>query len=76
MNQIINSIYANYSNFTKMTLFNYLKTDNPAFDAIFSTIVISFFGYIINYIYENPFMTNQFTIDDMKGFFYKKVDLK
>jgi len=72
MNQIINSIYENYSNFTKMILFNYLKTGNPAFDAIFSTIIISFFGYIINYIYENPFIPNQFTLDDIKCFFYKK----
>jgi ATP-dependent 26S proteasome regulatory subunit len=55
-----------------MTLFNYLKTGNPAFDAIFSTIVISFFGYIINYINENQFLTIQFTLDDIKCFFYKK----
>jgi len=72
MSQIINSIYSNYTNFTKMTLFNYLKTGNPAFDAIFSTLVISFVGYIINYVYENPFLTNQFTLDDIKCFYYKK----
>lgn len=55
-----------------MTLFNYFKTGNPAFDAIFSTITISVFGYLITYVYETPFLSNIMSFDDIKYLFYKK----
>ena len=46
-------IKSNYEATTRMTLFNYLKTGNPAYDAILSSIVISVFSFVINYIYFN-----------------------
>jgi len=72
MNNIINSIFTNYNNVLKMTLFNYLKTGNPVYDTIISTIVIGFFSYIINYMYDNPILYNKFSINDIKYYFYKK----
>jgi len=72
MTEFINSLHSNYANVTKMTLFNYLRTGNPVFDAIISTIIISLFGYIINFIYENDRILFKMNFDDLKYFFYKK----
>ena len=46
---IINS---NYNEITRLTVFNFLKTGNPVYDAIISTLIISLLGYIVNYIYD------------------------
>ena len=72
MNNIINSIFTNYNNVLKMSLFNYLKTGDPVYDTIISTLAIGFFSYIINYIYENQMLYNKFSINDIKYYFYKK----
>jgi len=57
-----------------MTLFNYLKTGNPVYDAIISTIIISFIGYLINYTYENQLdkFLLKMSWDDIKCIFYRK----
>ena len=49
MSKFFNLLYGNYNNVLKITLFDFFKTGNPAFDAIMSTIIISCFGYIITY---------------------------
>ena len=67
----------NYTNVLKMSLFNYLKTGNQVYDTIVSTILIGFFSYIINYIYENQLLYNNFTfnINDIKYYFYNKYTI-
>ena len=72
MNNLIASLYINYNNVAKMTMFNYLKTGNPIFDAIFSTIAISAMGYIMNFLFERQNIFYKFSFDDIKCFFYKK----
>ena len=72
MNNIIDSLYVNYNNVAKMTMFNYLKTGNPIFDAIFSTIALSVIGYIVNLLFEQQNIFYKFSIDDIKCLFYKK----
>jgi DNA replication protein DnaC len=59
---------------TKLTLFNYLKTGNPMYDTIISTVVISFIGFVVNYVYDNQMDRKLFKINihDVKSFFYKK----
>ena len=52
MVEFMDQIITNYKTTTRMALFNYLKTDNPAYDAIITTIIMSLFGYIINYVYD------------------------
>ena len=61
-------------NVIRMTIFDYFKTGNHVYDTMISTVVISVFGYVINYLYENKFNLNftNLSIDDIKGFFYKK----
>ena len=78
MTHFFNMMYTNYINIIKITIFGYLKTGNPAIDAIISTIIISCFGYCINYMHENSFdkiiqrIKMLLTSGDIKGFFYKK----
>ena len=74
MNDFIYTLYHNYINFTKITIFNYFKTGNQIYDTILSTLVISFISYIINYIYNNAIdiITYNYNLDDIKGFFYKQ----
>jgi len=74
MVSLLNLLHTNYNDITRMTLFNFLKTGNPAYDAILSTICISVFGFMLNYIYEHgihPFLTN-FSCDDFTNLFYRK----
>lgn len=74
MRDLINLVYSNYSNMAKLTLFNYLKTGNPMYDTIISTLVISLIGFIVNYAYDNQMDRKLFkiNIDDIKGLIYKK----
>jgi len=57
-----------------MTIFNYLKTGNPAYDTIITTFFISIIGYLINYFYENQIdkILLKFSLEDLKGLIYKK----
>ena len=74
MRDFMSIIYSNYTNITNMTLFNYLKTGNPVYDAIISTILISCLGYLINYTYENQLDKYIFKLswDDIKCIIYRK----
>jgi hypothetical protein len=74
MKNFMSIIYSNYNNITNMTLFNYLKTGNPFYDAIISTILISCFGYLINYTYEYQLdkIILKMSWDDIKCLIYKK----
>lgn len=68
------TINSNYSEITRLTIFNFLKTGNPVYDAIISTFIISLLGYIINYIYDYNLHEILFrlTFHDIKSFFLKK----
>ena len=52
MTDFMHTLSNSYMNVTKMTIFNFFKTDNPLYDTLISTVGIAFFGYIINYIYK------------------------
>ena len=66
ISDLINLFYINYINVAKMTIFSYFKTGNYVLDTIISTIAIGIFSYMVNYIYENPIISNNFSIDDIK----------
>lgn len=74
MKDIMGTINSNYSEITRLTIFNFLKTGNPVYDAIISTFIISLLGYIINYIYDYNLHEILFrlTFHDIKSFFLKK----
>jgi ATP-dependent 26S proteasome regulatory subunit len=74
MKAFFDLIHTNYFNVTKMTIFNYFKTGNPVYDTIISTILISLFGCIINYIYDNHLdkLVFKFSYHDITNWFLKK----
>ena len=74
MTDFMHTLSNSYMNVTKMTIFNFFKTDNPLYDTLISTVGIAFFGYIINYIYDNNLCTlfTKLSLDDIKGIFYRK----
>ena len=77
MVEFMESIKNNYEATTRMTIFNYFKTGNPAYDAVISSLVISAFSFVINYIYFNAIdkLTQKFTIDNIKTYFYNKNEV-
>lgn len=74
MAEFIEEMKRNYEATTRITLFNYLKTGNPAYDAIISSIVISMFSFVINYIYFNAIdrFAKKISLDNIKSYFYSK----
>ena len=68
------SILTNYKNVTKMTIFNYFKTGNAFFDTIITTILITSFTWLLEFIYRqelDKFFYN-LSFDDIKNCFCKK----
>jgi chaperone BCS1 len=73
MIDFIDIIQKNYRDIVKIIMFNFLKTGNPIYDTIISTFVISMFGFLINYFYENGFNFSMFiSLHDITDLFYKK----
>jgi hypothetical protein len=74
MTELFELLYTNYNNVIKMIIFNYIKTNNPFFDTIISTVLISLFGWIIKYIYEKQIdiLLFKITYFDLKNCFYKR----
>ncbi len=74
MNEFFDLIHSNYFNVTKMSIVNYFKTGNIVYDTIISTILISTFGCIINYIYDNRLdrLLFKFSYHDFTNWFVKK----
>jgi ATP-dependent 26S proteasome regulatory subunit len=66
--------HSNYNDVTRITLFNFLKTGNPLYDAIISTFAISLFGFVVNYVYDYGIVRvlSNFSFDDIVCFFYRK----
>lgn len=72
MSNFIELLKGRFHDSLKMTIFNIFKTNNPAFDAIISTFVLSAFGYIINYLYEKNNIYSMISWENITSFFYKK----
>jgi ATP-dependent 26S proteasome regulatory subunit len=55
-------------------MFNFFNTGHPVYDAIISTTMISIFGFITTYVYENELIRvlYKLNIHDIKSWFYKK----
>lgn len=71
MADFIDLLRGRFSDTINMTIFSIFKSGNPVFDTIFSTVILSIFGYTVNYLYEKGFNIN-FLKCDIKTFFYKK----
>ena len=74
MKQFMSIFKSNYENINKMILFNFFKTGDPIYDSIISTFMISFLGFIFNYVYDNYsfMMFCKISFHDIKSIFFKK----
>ena len=74
LQQLISSLQNNYVNVTKMSLFNYFKSNNVLLDTLLSTIIISLFGVLFNNIYEIKVedLILHLSINNIKSFFVNK----
>jgi len=71
MSSIINIIFGTFTDSFKFYILNYFKTGNFIVDTITTTIIISIFGFIVNYLYDN-FIPSMLNIEGLKNLFYKR----
>jgi hypothetical protein len=71
MSSIINIIVGTFTDSFKFYILNYFKTGNFFIDTITTTIIISIFGFIVNYFYDN-FIPSMLSIENIKHLFYKR----
>ena len=73
----MDTIYNTFNDTIKMSLFYKLKTNNPVFDSIVSTIILTFMSYIVKVAYEYT-SESKFSIfeidlrEKIKFYLYKK----
>ena len=53
MNNLYDTLKTNYDSSLRMIVFDKIKMNNPVMDAILSTILISLFGFLINFLTES-----------------------
>jgi len=70
----VDLLTSTYGNISKMTLYNWMKTGNPAYDTISSTLLIGIYGYILNYInnFDILDMLSNITTDTFKSYIWRK----
>ena len=61
-----------YFNSIQLDLFNKIKTGNYIIDSLITTFIMSFIGYIINYIYETRYTQTAWFNYNITDLFYKK----
>jgi len=73
--EIYNMMMKGLQDSVKISLFSYVKTNNPLIDTIISTILITSFSYLVNLFYGNNialFFANFGARDKIISIFYKK----
>jgi hypothetical protein len=70
----VDMLTSTYGNISKITLYNWMKTGNPAYDTIASTLLIGIYGYILNYInnFDILDVLSNIGIDNLKSFIWRK----
>ena len=70
----IDMLTSTYGNISKITLYNWMKTGNPAYDTIASTLLIGIYGYILNYLNNCDIldMLSNITADTLKSLIWRK----
>lgn len=71
MSSFINIICGTFSDSFKFYILNYFKTGNFFIDTITTTVIISIFGFTVNYFYDN-FILSLLNIENIKHLFYKR----
>jgi hypothetical protein len=73
-NGFVDILTSTYGNISKMTLYNWMKTGNPAYDTIASTLLIGIYGYLLNYInnFDVLDMLSNVGFDTIKSYIWRK----
>ena len=71
MSSIFNIIIGTFTDSFKFYILNYFKTGNFIVDTITTTIIISIFGFIVNYFWDY-FIPSMLSIENIKQLFYKR----
>ena len=66
------TLHKRFNETIRMSIFNFIKTNNPLIDTLTSTIILTFIGYIINLFYEGEWVIQDFDIEKIKNYIYKK----
>lgn len=63
-----------YGNISKITLYNWMKTGNPAYDTVVSTLLIGIYGYLLNYVnnFDILDMLSNIGADTFKSYIWRK----
>jgi len=71
---LLDSIESTTAHVTRMIMFNNLKTGDPIIDAFLTTFILGCFSWFVTWMYDNRIdkYFNNFTIDDIKMYFYTK----
>ena len=67
----LNIIFGTFSDSFKFYILNYFKTGNFVIDTITTTVIISIFGFIVNYFWDY-FIPSMLSIENIKQLFYKR----
>ena len=68
---LVNIIFGTFSDSFKFYILNYFKTGNFFIDTITTTVIISIFGFIVNYFWDY-FIPSMLSIENIKQIFYKR----
>lgn len=71
MSSLFNIIIGTFTDSFKFYILNYFKTGNFIVDTITTTIIISIFGFIVNYFWDY-FIPSMLSIENIKQLFYKR----
>ena len=71
MTSFINTIFVTFSDSFKFYILNYFKTGNFFIDTITTTFILSIFGFLFNYFYDD-FIPSMLNIETIKNIFYKR----
>lgn len=72
-NSFMDALSTSKNYVTRTLLFNQIKTGDPIIDTFLTTIILSIFSWIVNWLYDNEFnKLFNFSFDDIKILFFKK----
>jgi hypothetical protein len=69
---ILNTLNSRFREGLRISIFNYIKTNNPIIDTIISTVVFTLIGYLINKLSEGKNIISIIDIEQVKSLIYKK----
>lgn len=73
----MDSLLENMQHTLKFSILSYLKTGNPIYDTILSTLVVTFISYFVKVVFDNTLTSSSFydLQNSIKSFFFKRKSI-